>query len=89
LVQEQKGQVVAANIKRSKGKSLVVDAKFNEIPLTAVVDTAAMQTLVNRKYVDNESANPEMVKLNGIAGHIMIGFKLRKQTLHIASISFS
>jgi ribosomal protein L35AE/L33A len=68
LVHEQKGQVVAAKIKRSKGNNLVVDAKFNEILIKAVVETAAMLTLVNRKYVDNESANYEAAMLKGIVG---------------------
>jgi hypothetical protein len=45
-------------------------------------------TLVNRKYVDNQVADHETVKLKGIAGHIILGFKLCKQVLHIDPISF-
>lgn len=89
MVHERKGQVFEAKIRKSKGKSLVVDAKLKTVPLKAVIDTAAMLTLVNRKYVENQNGDHETVQLKGIGGHTILGYKLCNQKLHIGPLSFS
>lgn len=89
MVHEQKGQVLEAMIRKSKGKSLVIDAKFYSTPLRVIIDTAAMLTLVNRKHVKTQSGNHEVVKLKGIGGHTIMGFKLCKQKIQIGALSFT
>ena len=76
LVHERKGQVFEAKIRKSKGKSLVVDAKLNTVPLKAVIDTAAMLTLVNWKYVENQNGDHETVQLKGKGGHNILQSKI-------------
>lgn len=89
MVHERKSQVLEAMIRKSKGKSLVVNAKFNSTPLKAIIDTAAMLTLVNKKHVETQSENHEVVKLKGIGGHTIMGFKLCKQKIQIGALSFT
>lgn len=39
-------------IRKLKGKSLVVDVKFNLILLKVIIDIVVMLILVNKKYVE-------------------------------------
>lgn len=65
-------------IRKLKGKSLVVDVKFNLILLKVIIDIVVMLILVNKKYVEIQSENYEVVKLKGIGGYIIMGFKFCK-----------
>lgn len=44
----------------------MVNDQFNNIPVKAIIYTAAMLTLLNRKYVENHNADHETFKLWGI-----------------------
>lgn len=55
----------------------------------AIIDTTAMQTLVNRKHVETQSGNHELVRLKSIGGHNIMGFKLCRQKFQIGTLSFS
>lgn len=48
-----------------------------------------MLTLVNRKHVKTQSGNHEVVKLKGIGGHTIMGFKFCKQKIQIGALSFT
>lgn len=55
----------------------------------AIIDSTAMQTLVNRKHVETQSGNHELVRLKSIGGHNIMGFKLCRQKFQIGTLSFS
>ena len=84
LVHEEKDHILKIKIQKSNGESLVVNAHFNTIHLKAVKDTAAMLTLVSRKYAGNYQTNYEAVELKGLRG-----LRLRQQTVCIGHLSFS
>ena len=65
-------------MRRTAGKSLVIPAKVNLRPVKAIVDTAAMITLINEALFPN-LGDCEVVRLKGIGSQPVIG-KLVKNT---------
>ncbi|CAC5389357.1 unnamed protein product [Mytilus coruscus] len=60
-------------VRRTVGRSLVIPAAVNSIPVKATIDTAAMITLVSSSLISNIQENCESVLLKGIGPQPVIG----------------
>ncbi|CAC5385654.1 unnamed protein product [Mytilus coruscus] len=60
-------------VRRTVGRSLVIPAAVNSIPVKATIDTAAMITLVSSSLISNIQKNCESVLLKGIGPQPVIG----------------
>lgn len=67
---------------------MVVNAQFNNIPSTALIDTTAMLTLVNRKYVGNRNVDNETVELRAQEDILYQGLSLLPDIMHWLTIIF-
>lgn len=67
---------------------MVVNAQFNNIPSTALIDTTAMLTLVNRKYVGNRNVDNETVELRAQEDILYQGLSLLPDIMHWLIIIF-
>lgn len=67
---------------------MVVNAQFNNIPSTALIDTTAMLTLVNRKYVGNRNVDNATVELRAQEDILYQGLSLLPDIMHWLTIIF-
>ena len=75
--------------RRTVGRSLIIPAAINSISVQAIIDTAAMFTLVSRKLFQHIPDNCELVRVKGIGDQPITGQIATDTTITIGQISTS